>query len=108
MLGRCLVHFSATEFADLCRGAKLVIYENQMWSIHEPCPVPKAVDLFGLRVVHVQTDHVTDTINVTFSGPGLPEWTPGCVPATCQKGLSRWAEESPPFRSRRAFDMEDE
>ena len=108
-MGRCIVEFSPGEFMDLLRGAKLVVYARSDWTFSDPLPppTPAPVDLFGLRVVHVQHDHGSDSIWVTLSGPGLPDWRPGSVPDHCQMGLSRWAEEPAPYRTRRQFDMEE-
>lgn len=109
-MGRLIVTFTPTEFLDLLRGAKLTVawYRNTAGEGQREVMHEYVIDMFSaVRVVTVSTNHQQDIVEVTLSGPDLPEWSPRCYPLSERCRLSRWAEEPAPYRSRRAFDLED-
>ena len=111
MIGRGNIHLTPAELMLVLRGAKLTVLtdtgryqEGQRYQ-----PILEPIDLFSLRIVFVLHEPDTDTILITLSGVGLPEWSSGHVPMTMQYELSRhWPETPAEAPATRLFDLEDE
>ncbi len=108
-MGRLFLNMAPDDFQAVVRGGRLSVrfetYEFVAEGISRQY-VWRDVDLHAVRLVDVEWDHTSDSVDICFEGEDLPAWNRAGLPMT-----GDYAVEQPAAivvaRPTRRLDLED-